>query len=106
MRQSSIKPTWTVNAGRSARLVVLPRSVPGCRFRRGRSRPWPRGRGREAGTAAAWLFAVVAVTGAISALLLVPVGSVEPGAGLALAARLEIAALAAVLAATGLSRLA
>lgn len=88
------------------------------------------------GTAAAWLFAVVVVTGVISALLLVPVGlllttvygrfliakavlvavaaalalagraglrhSVEPGAGLPLATRLEIGALAAVLAATGL----
>jgi copper transport protein len=88
------------------------------------------------GTAAAWLFAVVVVTGVISALLLVPVGSLltttygwfliakaalvavvavlalasraglrrpaEPGAGLPLATRLEIGALVAVLAATGL----
>ncbi len=88
------------------------------------------------GTAAAWLFAVVLVTGVVSALLLVPLGSLltttygrfliakaalvaaaavlalagrtrlrraaKPGAGLPLATRLEIAALAAVLAATGL----
>ena len=91
---------------------------------------------RVYGSAAAWLFAVVVVTGVISALLLVPVGSLltttygrfliakaalvtvvavlalagrarlrrraEPGAGLALATRLEVASLAAVLAATGL----
>ena len=88
------------------------------------------------GTAAAWLFGVVVVTGVVSALLLVPLRSLptttygrfliakaalvavaatlalvsraglrrpaEPGAGLPLATRLEIAALAAVLAATGL----
>jgi len=88
------------------------------------------------GTAAAWLFAVVVVTGAASALLLVPAGSLlttsygrfliakaalvavvaalalasraglrraaEPGAGLPLAVRLEIGALAAVLAVTGI----
>lgn len=88
------------------------------------------------GTAAAWLFAVVVVTGVVSALVLVPVGSLlttsygrllivkaalvaaaaalalasrlrlrrpaEPGAGLPLPTRLEIGALAAVLAATGL----
>ena len=88
------------------------------------------------GTAAAWLFAVVVVTGVVSALLLVPVGSLlttvygrvllakaalvaaaaalalasrvrlrhpaEPGAGLPLVTRLEIGALAAVLAVTGL----
>jgi copper transport protein len=88
------------------------------------------------GTAAAWLFAVVVVTGVFSVLLLVPMRSLptttygrfliakaalvavvaalavasrarlrrpaKPGAGLALATRLEIAALAAVLAATGL----
>jgi copper transport protein len=91
---------------------------------------------RVYGTAAAWLFAVVVVTGVFSALLLVPVGSLltstygrfliakaalvavaavlalagraklrrpaAPGAGLALATRLEIVALAAVLAVTGL----
>jgi copper transport protein len=91
---------------------------------------------RVYGTAAAWLFVVVVVTGVFSALLLVPVGSLltttygrflvakaalvavaavlalagraklrrlaEPGAGLALATRLEIAALATVLAVTGL----
>ena len=95
-----------------------------------------RGLLRLYGTAAAWLLAVVVVTGVVSALLLVPVGSLltttygrfliakaalvavvaglalasraglrhasEPGAGLPLATRLEIAALAAVLAATGL----
>jgi copper transport protein len=88
------------------------------------------------GTAAAWLFAVVVATGVISALVVVPVGSlltttygrfliakaalvavvaalalasrvalrrlVEPGAGLPLATRLEIGALAGVLAVTGL----
>jgi copper transport protein len=88
------------------------------------------------GMAAAWLFAVVVVTGVVSALLLVPVGSLltttygrvllakaalvavaaalalasrvrvrhpaEPGAGLPLVTRLEIGALAAVLAVTGL----
>ncbi len=88
------------------------------------------------GMAAAWLFAVVVVTGVLSALLLVPVGSLvtttygrvllakaavvtvaaalalatrarlrhpaEPGAGLPLVTRLEIGALAAVLAVTGL----
>jgi copper transport protein len=87
------------------------------------------------GTAAAWLFAVVVVTGVLSALLLVPVGSLlttaygrlligkaalvvaaaalalasraalrrpAPGAGLPLAMRLEVGALAAVLAAAGL----
>jgi copper transport protein len=88
------------------------------------------------GMAAAWLFAVVVVTGVFSALLLVPVGSLvttgygrvllakaalvavaatlalasrvrlrhpaEPGAGLPLVTRLEIGALAAVLAVTGL----
>jgi copper transport protein len=88
------------------------------------------------GMAAAWLFAVIVVTGVTSALLLVPVGSLltttyghvllakaalvavavalalasavrlrhppEPGAGLPLVTRLEIGALAAVLAATGL----
>jgi copper transport protein len=88
------------------------------------------------GMAAAWLFAVVVVTGLVSALLLVPVGSLltttygrvllakaalvavaaalalasrvrlrhpaEPGAGLPLVTRLEIGALAAVLAVTGL----
>jgi copper transport protein len=87
-------------------------------------------------TAAAWLFAVVVVTGVLSALLLVPVGSLvttaygrvllakaalvavaavlalvsrvrlrrpaEPGAGIPLVTRLEIGALAAVLAAAGL----
>jgi copper transport protein len=91
---------------------------------------------RVYGTAAAWLFAVVVVTGLFSALLLVPVRSLltttygrfliakaalvavtatlalagrarlrrpaKPGVGLPLATRLEIAALAAVLAATGL----
>jgi len=95
-----------------------------------------RGLLRLYGTAAAWLFAVVVVTGVISALLLVPVGSLltttygrfliakaalvavvtalalasraglrhsaEPGTGLPLATRLELGALAAVLAATGL----
>lgn len=88
------------------------------------------------GTAAAWLFAVIVVTGVVSALVLVPVGSLltttygrfliakaalvavasalalagraglrrpaHPGAGLSRATRLEIAALAAVLAATSL----
>jgi copper transport protein len=86
-------------------------------------------------TAAAWLFTVVVVTGVISALILVPLGSLlntaygrfliakaaavcvaaglamagrawlrrhpGPGAGPALATRLEVAALAAVLAITG-----
>lgn len=95
-----------------------------------------RGLLRLYGTAAAWLFAVVVVTGAASALLLVPTGSLlttsygrfliakaalvavvaalalasraglrrpaEPGAGLPLAVRLEIGALAAVLAVTGI----
>jgi len=88
------------------------------------------------GMAAAWLFVAVVVTGVVSALLLVPVGSLvtttygrvllvkaalvavaaalalasrvrlrhppEPGAGLPLVTRLEIGALAAVLAAAGL----
>ena len=88
------------------------------------------------GMAAAWLFAAVVVTGVVSALLLVPVGSLvtttygrvlvakaalvavaaalalasrarlrhppEPGARLPLVTRLEIGALAAVLAVTGL----
>jgi copper transport protein len=95
-----------------------------------------RGLFRLYGTAAAWLFGVVVVTGAISAILLVPLSSLlttsygrflivkaalaavaaalalvsraglrrpaHPGARLPLATRLEIAALAAVLAATGL----
>ena len=95
-----------------------------------------RGLFRLYGTAAAWLFGVVVVTGVISALLLVPLGSLltttygrflvakaalvavaaalalasraglrrpaEPGARLPLPIRLEIAALAAVLAVTGL----
>jgi copper transport protein len=87
-------------------------------------------------TAAAWLFAVVVITGIVSALVLVPLGSLvttayglfliakavivcvaaglalagrqwlrrhaEPGAGPALATRLEVAALAAVLIITGI----
>jgi copper transport protein len=91
---------------------------------------------RVYGTAGAWLFAVLVVTGLFSVLLLVPLGSLltttygrfliakaalvavaaalavagraslrrpgKPGVGPALATRLEIAALAAVLAATGL----
>jgi copper transport protein len=95
-----------------------------------------RGLFRLYGTAAAWLFAVVVVTGVISALLLVPAGLLltttygrfliakavlvavvaalalasraglrrpaDSGAGLPLATRLEIGALAAVLAVTGL----
>ncbi len=95
-----------------------------------------RGLVRLYATAAAWLFAVVVVTGVISALVLVPVRSLltttygrvlivkaalvavaaclavagrvwlrrppEPGAGPARATRLECAALAAVLAVTGL----
>jgi len=95
-----------------------------------------RGLLRLYGTAAAWLFAVVVATGAASALLLVPAGSLlttsygrfliakaalvavvtalalasraglrrpaEPGAGLPAAVRLEIGALAAVLAVTGI----
>lgn len=95
-----------------------------------------RGLFRLYSTAAAWLFAVVVVTGVISALLLVPAGSLltttygrlliakaalvavvavlalasraglrhsaDPGAGLPLATKLEIGALAAVLTATGL----
>ncbi len=95
-----------------------------------------RGLFRLYGTAAAWLFGVVVVTGVISALLLAPLGSlltttygrflvakaalvavaaalalasraglrrpVGPGARLPLPIRLEIAALAAVLAVTGL----
>ena len=86
-------------------------------------------------TAAAWLFAVVVVTGVISALILVPLGSLlttsyglfltakavlvataaglamagrawlrrhpRPGSGPALSTKLEVAALAAVLAITG-----
>jgi copper transport protein len=88
------------------------------------------------GTAAAWLFAIVAITGIVSALVLVPVSSVlttaygrfliakavivcvaaglavagrrwlrrtaAPGSGPALVTRLEICALAAVLAITGI----
>ena len=95
-----------------------------------------RGLFRLYGTAAAWLFGVVVVTGVISAVLLVPLSSLltttygrflivkaalvalaaalalvsraglrrpaPPGTRLPLATRLEIAALAAVLAATGL----
>ncbi|MGD0935203.1 MAG: CopD family protein [Streptosporangiaceae bacterium] len=95
-----------------------------------------RGLFRLYGTAAAWLFGIVVVTGVLSAVLLVPVSSLltttygrflvakaalvaaaaalalasrarlrrpaPPGTGLPLAVRLEIAALAAVLAATGL----
>ncbi len=95
-----------------------------------------RGLFRLYGTAAAWLFGVVVVTGAISAILLVPLSSLltttygrflivkaalvaaaavlalvsraavrrpaPSGTRLPLATRLEIAALAAVLAATGL----
>ena len=96
-----------------------------------------RGLFRLYGTAAAWLFGVVVVTGIISAVLLVPLSSLLtttygrflivkaalvcalaaalalvsrlglrrpalPGTRLPLATRLEIAALAAVLAATGL----
>ena len=95
-----------------------------------------RGLFRLYGTAAAWLFGVVVVTGVISAILLVPLSSLltttygrflivkaalvavaaalaltsraglrrpaAPGARLPLATRLEIGALAAVLAATGL----
>ena len=95
-----------------------------------------RGLFRLYGTAAAWLFGVVVVTGAISAILLVPLSSLltttygrflivkaalvaaaavlalvsraalrrpaPSGTRLPLAIRLEIAALAAVLAATGL----
>ncbi len=87
-------------------------------------------------TAAAWLFAVVVITGIVSALVLVPLGSLlttayglfltakavivcvaaglamagrrwlrrraEPGAGPALATRLETGALAAVLVVTGI----
>ncbi len=95
-----------------------------------------RGLFRLYGTAAAWLFGIVVVTGVLSAVLLVPVSSLltttygrflvakaalvavaaalalasrarlrrpaPPGTGLPLAVRLEIGALAAVLAATGL----
>jgi copper transport protein len=95
-----------------------------------------RGLFRVYGTAAAWLFGIVVVTGVLSAVLLVPVSSLltttygrflvakaalvaaaaalalasraglrrpaPPGTGLPLAVRLEIGALAAVLAATGL----
>ena len=102
-------------------------------------RAWPeaaRSLFRLYGTAAAWLFGIVVVTGVLSAVLLVPVSSLltttygrflvakaalvavaaalalasraglrraaPPGPGLPLAVRLEIGALAAVLAATGL----
>ena len=109
--------------------------MPACSLTPGSS-CWERVTGTNVTRVTAWLFGGVVVTGVISALLLVPLGSLltttygrflvakaalvavaaalalasraglrhpaEPGARLPLPIRLEIAALAAVLAVTGL----